>query len=54
MLRHKFNTRNQKPDHIPADIWDSYSDVFDDKPCCLPVTYRIKMNPDVDTVIRLP
>ena len=46
---HEINT---KPTHIPIDIWNEYPYVFEEKPGRLPVTYRIKLNPDIPSVIK--
>ena len=51
---HEINTQNtqNKPKHIPDDIWTKYSDIFYEKPGILPVTYKMKLNPEVHPVIR--
>ena len=48
---YKINTK-ERPQHIPSDIWESYNDVFNDKPGCLPVTYKMKLSPDAEPVIK--
>ena len=50
---HEINTK-ERPQHIPSDIWESFNDVFNDKPGCLPVTYKMKLSPDAEPVIKPP
>ena len=48
---HQINTK-ERPQHIPLNIWESYNDVFNDKPGCLPVTYIMKLSLDAEPVIK--
>ena len=43
-----------KPDNIPSDIWSDYSELFSDQPGCLPITYKMKLDPDVPPVVKPP
>ena len=55
---HEINTssldRPRNPPNIPIDIWQEHSDLFSDTPGCLPIIYKIKLNPDITPVARPP
>ncbi|XDV53655.1 hypothetical protein PO909_022102 [Leuciscus waleckii] len=51
--RHKFNTRFQTQDiNLPHKIFIEYADLFKDELGKLPVTYSMKIDPDVQPVVR--
>ena len=57
---HEISTQQQqsqtqtksRPTHIPVDIWSSHNDLFTDTVGCLPVVYKMKLNPNIEPVIR--
>ena len=53
-IRTSSRDRSQNPPNIPSDIWQEHSDLFSDTPGCLPITYKMKLNPDVAPVVRPP
>ena len=44
--------RSRNPSNIPSDIQQEHSDLFSDTPGCLPIKYKMKLNPDVAPVVR--
>ena len=44
--------RSRNPPNTPSDIWQEHSDLFIDTPGCLPITYKMKLYPDVTPVVR--
>ena len=50
---HEINNK-ERPQHIPLDVWESYNDVLNDKPGCLPVTYKMKLSSDAEPIIKPP
>ena len=38
--------------NIPAEIMEKYGEIFSELPGTLPVTYEMKLKPDVEPVIR--
>ena len=55
---HKISTlsrdQSRNPPNSPSDIWQEHSDLFSDTPGCLPIAYKMKLNPDVAPDVRPP
>ena len=43
-----------KPDNIPSDFWSDYSELFSNQPGCLPITYKMTLDPYVPPVVKPP
>ena len=51
-IRTSSRDRSRNPPNIPSDIWQEHSELFSDTPGCLPIKYKMKLNPHVAPVLR--